>query len=269
MPIGNAADITLRALHVLGLVDVIAAEDTRHSAPLLARYGIAKPLLAAHEHNEHIAASRLLEHLRQGARVAYISDAGTPGVCDPGAKIVDAVRAAGFAIIPIPGCTAFATALSVAGQWANTFSFIGFLPTKSKQRLERLGELAASPHTLIFYEAPHRIIDAVTALAATFDGSRQLLIARELTKLHETIHLCPLAEGPAWLSADVNRQRGEFVLLVEGARSAEELAVTQHDKMLRILLAEMSVSAAARAAAALTGTSRNTLYARALALQES
>ncbi len=267
MPIGNAADITLRALHVLELVDVIAAEDTRHSAPLLARYGIHKPLLAAHEHNEHAAAAQLLERLRQGARVAYISDAGTPGVCDPGARLVETVRAAGFPVIPIPGCSAFTTALSVAGQWANTFTFIGFLPNKSKQRLEQLSALASSPHTLIFYEAPHRILNTVGALAATFDGTRQLLIARELTKLHETVHLCPLAEGLTWLNADANRQRGEFVLLVEGARSAEELALSEHDKMLRILLKEMSVSAAAKVAAALTGASRNALYARALTLQ--
>lgn len=267
MPIGNAADITLRALHVLELVDVIAAEDKRHSAPLLARYGIHKPLLAAHEHNELAAAAQLLERLRQGARVAYISDAGTPGVCDPGARLVETVRAAGFPVIPIPGCSAFTTALSVAGQWANTFTFIGFLPNKSKQRLEQLSALASSPHTLIFYEAPHRILNTVGALVETFDGTRQLLIARELTKLHESVHLCPLAEGLTWLNADANRQRGEFVLLVEGARSSEELALSEHDKMLRILLKEMSVSAVAKVAAALTGASRNALYARALTLQ--
>ncbi len=216
-PIGNTADITLRALHVLGLVDRIAAEDTRNTGQLLSRYGISKPLLAVHEHNEREAAQRVIEHLRAGERVAYVSDAGTPGISDPGAKLVDAVRAAGFAVVPLPGASALATALSVAGDWAGTFTFLGFLPTKAKQRTSALQSLASHSHAMVFYEAPHRVVETVQALADAFGGERRLLIARELTKLHEAVHCCTLAEGPAWLAADPNRQRGEFVLVVEGA----------------------------------------------------
>ena len=216
-PIGNVADITLRALHVLGLVDRIAAEDTRNTGQLLARYGISKPLVAVHQHNERTAAQRLVEHLRAGERVAYVSDAGTPGISDPGAKLVDAVREAGFQVIPLPGASALSTALSAAGDWVATFTFLGFLPTKAKQRASALQALAAHPHAMVYYEAPHRVVETVEALAEVLGGSRRLLIARELTKLHEALHGCTLAEGPAWLAADPNRQRGEFVLVVEGA----------------------------------------------------
>jgi 16S rRNA (cytidine1402-2'-O)-methyltransferase len=268
-PIGNAADITLRALHVLGLVDRIAAEDTRNTAQLLSRYGIAKPLLAAHEHNEHQVAARIVDYLRGGERVAYVSDAGTPGISDPGAKIVDAVRAAGFAVVPLPGANALVTALSAAGDWAHTFTFVGFLATRTKQRVAQLQGLAAHPHALVFYEAPHRIVEAVTALAEVLGGTRQLLIARELTKLHETLHRCALAEGPAWLLADPNHQRGEFVLVVEGARLEPDTDQTKaHDVLLSVLLEEVPVSAAVKIAATLTGAPRNALYARALALKQ-
>ncbi|BBE10443.1 uroporphyrin-III C/tetrapyrrole methyltransferase [Mycoavidus cysteinexigens] len=275
-PIGNAADITLRALHVLTQVDRVAAEDTRNSAQLLARYGIAKPLLAAHQHNEHEAAARIVTHLQAGERIAYISDAGTPGISDPGAKIVDAVRAAGFATIPIPGCNALAAALSVAGEGfshevANTqggFTFIGFLPTKFKQRAVQLQALALHPHAMVFYEAPHRVLETVSALSTILGSQRQLLIARELTKLHENVHCATLAEGLIWLQADPNRQRGEFVLVVEGANPAQQSSASQHDELLQLLLTHMPVSAAARLAAALTHTSRAALYTRALDLQE-
>lgn len=266
-PIGNAADITLRALHVLGLVDRVAAEDTRNTGQLLARYGIDRPLVAVHEHNEREAAQRVIEHLRAGERVAYVSDAGTPGISDPGAKLVDAVRDASFGVVPLPGASALATALSAAGDWVATFTFVGFLPPKPKQRASALQSLATHPHALVFYEAPHRILDTVQTLADTFGPTRQLLIARELTKLHESIHRCTLAEGPAWLAADPNRQRGEFVLVVEGA-SVDASSQYDHDALLRMLLEEMPVKSAAKIAAALTGTSRNTLYARALELKD-
>jgi 16S rRNA (cytidine1402-2'-O)-methyltransferase len=266
-PIGNLADITLRALHVLGLVDRIAAEDTRNSGQLLARYGISKPLVAVHQHNERAAAQRIVEHLQAGERVAYISDAGTPGISDPGAKLVEAAREAGVPVIPLPGASALATAVSAAGDWVTTFSFLGFLPPKAKQRAATLQQLAGHPHALVFYEAPHRIVETVAALADVLGGARRLLIARELTKLHEALHGCTLAEGPAWLAADPNRQRGEFVLVVEGA-SAQPAGEQDHDALLQTLLEELSVSSAAKLAATLTGASRNTLYARALQLKK-
>lgn len=266
-PIGNVADITLRALHVLGLVDRIAAEDTRNTGQLLSRYGISKPLVAVHQHNEREAARRIIEHLQAGERVAYVSDAGTPGISDPGAKLVDAVREAGFAVVPLPGASALATALSVAGDWVASFSFIGFLPPKAKQRAAALAPLAKHPHAMVFYEAPHRIVETVQALADAFGGERRLLIGRELTKLHEALHRCTLAEGPGWLEEDANRQRGEFVLVVEGAPADTE-GEHDHDALLGLLLEELSVSSATRIAATLTGASRNALYTRALALKK-
>jgi len=265
-PIGNTADITLRALHVLGLVDRIAAEDTRNTGQLLARYGISKPLVAVHEHNEREAALRVIEHLRAGERVACVSDAGTPGISDPGAKLVDAVRAAGFQVVPLPGASALATALSAAGDWVATFTFLGFLPPKPRQRATALQPLAGHTHAMVFYEAPHRIVETVQALADAFGPARRLLIARELTKLHEALWSGTLAEGPTWLAADTNRQRGEFVLVVEGA-SAQASGAADHDALLRALLEEVPVKGAAKIAAALTGASRNALYARALELR--
>jgi 16S rRNA (cytidine1402-2'-O)-methyltransferase len=266
-PIGNAADITLRALHVLGLANRIAAEDTRNSGQLLSRYGITKPLVPVHEHNERTAAERIIEYLQAGERIAYVSDAGTPGISDPGAKLVEAVRNAGFPVIPLPGASAVTTALSVAGDWAATFTFLGFLPTKTKQRAAFLQSLAAYPHAMAFYEAPHRIVDSVQALADALGPQRRLFIARELTKLHEALHCCTLAEGPTWLEEDANRQRGEFVLVVEGAPSRTVHDETAHDALLQMLLEEVPVSAAARIAASITGASRNALYARALELR--
>jgi len=267
-PIGNLADITLRALHVLNLVDRIAAEDTRTSSQLLSRYGIGKPLIAAHQHNEHEAAERIVEHLRAGERIAYISDAGTPGISDPGAKIVDAVRAAGLTVVPMPGCSALATALSAAGDWVKTFTFAGFLPTKTKQRAEHLQTLVAQTPALIFYEAPHRIVETLDALAEVFGDARRVLIGRELTKLHESLHVCLLSEAPAWLAADANRQRGEFVLVVEGAPPQEAAGAHEHDRLLSILLEEVPASTAVKLAVALTGASRKILYARALELKQ-
>ncbi|MEK6423645.1 MAG: 16S rRNA (cytidine(1402)-2'-O)-methyltransferase [Burkholderia gladioli] len=268
-PIGNTADITVRALHVLGLVDRIAAEDTRNTGQLLARYGISKPLLAVHEHNEREAAGRVVELLRAGERIAYVSDAGTPGISDPGAKLVDAVRAAALPVVPLPGANAAAAAVSIAGDWAGPFTFAGFLPPKPKQRAAALEPLKAHPYALVFYEAPHRIVETVEALAQAFGGERRLLIGRELTKLHEDVFVGTLAEGPAWLSADANRQRGEFALVVQGAPAqTNDEDPHAHDALLKLLLSEVPVKSAAKLAAAMTGASRNTLYARALELKE-
>ncbi|MFP6557223.1 16S rRNA (cytidine(1402)-2'-O)-methyltransferase [Paraburkholderia sp. B3] len=266
-PIGNLADITLRALHVLGLVDRIAAEDTRNTGQLLTRYGMSKPLIAVHEHNEREAAERVIDFLRAGERVACVSDAGTPGISDPGAKLVDAVREAGFQVVPLPGASALATALSAAGDWVSTFTFLGFLPPKPKQRASALQPLAAHAHAMVFYEAPHRIVETVQALADAFGPARRVLIARELTKLHESLYRGTLAEAPAWLAEDANHQRGEFVLVVEGA-NASESSEEDHDALLRMLLQEVPVKSAAKIAATLTGASRNALYARALELKE-
>ena len=269
-PIGNVADVSLRALHLLGLCDRIAAEDTRNTSQLLSRYGITKPLLAAHDHNEHQAAAKIVDYLRAGERVAFVSDAGTPGISDPGGRLVEAVRAAGFAVVPLPGASAITAAISTAGTWSATFTFIGFLPSKAKQRATQLGMLARQPHALVLYEAPHRIEETMTAARDALGGARRVLIARELTKLHESIHQCTLAEGPAWLAADANNRRGEFVLVIEGApQLAEgEADVTAHDALLLALLAELPVSAAARVAAQISGISRGVLYTRALALSE-
>ncbi len=266
-PIGNLADITLRALHVLTLVERIAAEDTRNTQQMLTRYGIEKPTLAVHEHNEREAAERVIEYLRAGERVAYVSDAGTPGISDPGSRLVEAVRASGLTVVPIPGASALVTALSVAGAWASSFTFAGFLPAKARQRHDALQALAPSPHALVFYEAPHRVVDTVTALAETLGGDRKLLIARELTKLHEALHVCTLAEGPEFLQADPNHQRGEFVLVVEGHTVADDAVTNAHDATLRALLDALPVSAAVKLAATLTGAPRNELYARALELK--
>ncbi|MDU0810476.1 MAG: 16S rRNA (cytidine(1402)-2'-O)-methyltransferase [Burkholderia sp.] len=218
MPIGNAADITLRALYILGLVDRIAAEDTRNTGRLLARYGISKPLFSIHKYNERGAGLRLIEYLRSGERIAYVSDAGTPGISDPGAQLINLVRISGYEAIPIPGPSAVTTALSVVGTWVGTsFTFIGFLPSKSGKRISILVALKTHPYTLVFYEAPHRIVKTINSLADTLGETRRLLIARELTKLHEQCFHGTLIEGITWLESDKNRQRGEFVFVVEGA----------------------------------------------------
>lgn len=268
-PLGNTADITVRALHILGMVDAIACEDTRNSALLLQRYGIDRPLIAAHQHNENEAATRLVERLRGGERIAYISDAGTPGISDPGARLVDAVRAAGLGVVPVPGASAVITLLSAAGAWVETFTFVGFLPSKAQQRAQAIAALAGSTAAQVFYEAPHRIVETVAALADGLGGERRLLIGRELTKRFEDIHECALSEGVAWLKADANRQRGEFVLAVSGAAASEndDGVDVEAQRILALLVAELPTKSAAKLAAAITGAPKNALYERALALK--
>jgi 16S rRNA (cytidine1402-2'-O)-methyltransferase len=266
-PIGNVADITLRALQVLAQADAIACEDTRNTAHLLARYGLQRPLIAAHQHNEREVAERLIARLQAGERIALVSDAGTPAVSDPGARIVDAVRAAGLRVVPVPGASAGVAALSAAGLVNDRFHFYGFLPAKARQRETELGQLRALAATLVFYEAPHRIVETVAALAAAFEPQRQIVFARELTKLFEEIHRCPLSEAVAWLGADSNHQRGEFVLLVEGAPQQEDSGTAEADRVLSILLEECPVKQAAALAARITGQKKNALYERALALK--
>ncbi|HWW05635.1 16S rRNA (cytidine(1402)-2'-O)-methyltransferase [Collimonas sp.] len=265
-PIGNVCDISLRALHVLSMVDAVACEDTRNTAHLLNRYGLSKTLLAAHEHNEREVAEKIVARLQAGERIALVSDAGTPAVSDPGARIVDAVLRAGLRALPLPGPSAAVTALSVSGLVNDQFQFIGFLPSKARQREIVLAGLAAATTTLVLYEAPHRIIETVDALLQAFGPARQIVLARELTKLFESVHRCSLGEAPAWLAADANRQKGEFVLLIEAAPAALDDSA-EGERVLQILLAELSIKQASALAAQITGQKKNALYERALALK--
>lgn len=266
-PIGNATDITLRALHLLALADVVACEDTRKTGALLTRYGLNKQMVAAHMHNEREAADKLIARLQAGERVALVSDAGTPAVSDPGARIVDAVREAGLRVLPLPGPSAAVAALSASGLVNDRFNFVGFLPAKSKQREAALAELVREPATLVIYEAPHRIVDCVEALTAVFEPTRQVVFARELTKLFEEVHRCQLKEALAWVKADQHRERGEFVVLVEGATLATDAGDVEAERILNILLSECSVKQAANLAAQITGRKKNALYERALQIK--
>ncbi len=266
-PIGNVGDISLRALHALTLADAVACEDTRNTGHLLARYGLSKPLIAAHEHNEREVAEKIVARLQAGERIALVSDAGTPAVSDPGARIVDAVLKAGLRVLPLPGASAAIAALSAGGLVNERFYFVGFLPAKARQRESALAALRAIPATLVLYEAPHRIIETVAALATAFDGARQIVFARELSKLFEEIHRCPLAQAGAWLTADPHRQKGEFVLLVEGAAAADDAGAAEAERILQILLTECTVSQAAALTAQITGQKKNALYQRALEIR--
>lgn len=267
-PIGNLRDITLRALEVLAGVDVVAAEDTRNTSHLLKHHGIhAKQLIAVHQHNERGAAEKLVAMLRSGQSVAFVSDAGTPAVSDPGALLVQAVLLAGMRVIPVPGACAAVSALSASGLAAPHFLFYGFLPNKSAARRSALQELAAHPYTLAFYEAPHRIVECVEDLLAVLGGERHIVLAREVTKLFETIHSCTLDQAGAWLLSDANQQRGEFVVLVSGAQpesglSAETLTT------LTLLLDELPLKQAVQLATKITGANRSELYQRALAMKQ-
>ena len=267
-PLGNLGDMTQRAIDVLRQVPWVAAEDTRHSAPLLKQYGSNARLLAAHEHNEETAAQQVISRLAEGESVALVSDAGTPAVSDPGARLVARVRAAGFRVVPLPGACAAVTALSASGLAEAHFLFYGFLPARAKQREEALRELSALPYALVFYEAPHRILEAVVSLALVLGAQRTVVLARELTKIYETIHSCPLGEAHDWLLADANRQRGEFVLLVSGAPEAEDDG--EGERVLKLLLDEgLPVKQAAKLAHSITGAAKNAMYELALSLKKS
>ena len=268
-PIGNLEDVTLRAIEVLKRADAIAAEDTRVTQKLLGHYGIgAKKLIALHEHNETRAAPGIIAELERGRSVAVTSDAGTPAFSDPGARLVAAVRAAGFPVVPIPGPTAAAAALSASGFTGPQFLFHGFLPAKAGERVKALERLAALPYLLIFYEAPHRVIDAVEDLALVLGASRRIVIARELTKLFETIHVCELGAAGSWLAEDANRVKGEFVLIVEGAGADRDETLERGRHALEILLEELPVKQAAALAARISGARKNELYELALKLKE-
>lgn len=269
-PIGNLQDITLRALDILKTVDAIAAEDTRHTTHLLSHFGIRKPLLAVHEHNEMKAAGQLISRLQAGESVALVTDAGTPGISDPGAVVVKACHEAGLAVVPVPGPSAVIAALSAAGITARGFVFQGFLPATAAQRKRVLESMKPLEVTLVFYEAPHRVLACVADMAEVLGADRHLVIARELTKTFETIHRCLLGEAKVWLESDPNRQRGEFVLMVEPAAAIEASAISDEaTRILKLLLAELPLKQAAKLTAGITGIKKNALYDHALQLQES
>jgi 16S rRNA (cytidine1402-2'-O)-methyltransferase len=268
-PIGNLQDITLRALEVLKTVDVVAAEDTRHTSHLLSHFAIQKKLIAVHEHNEQKSAQILLERLRAGESIALVTDAGTPGISDPGAIVVDVLREAGVKVVPVPGASAVIAALSASGITANGYVFYGFLPASGSQRRKTLEALKDYSSTLVFYEAPHRIIECVEDLAKVLGGERRITIARELTKTFETFHRCVLQDAKGWLESDPNQQRGEFVLLVEAAAVVEEADITEDaERILRLLLADLPLKQAVKLATEITGVKKNILYEFALKLKD-
>lgn len=265
-PIGNLEDISARALRILREVALIAAEDTRHSSRLLQHFGIATPLAACHEHNEREEGSRFLVRLLAGDDVALISDAGTPLISDPGYHLVRQARAAGIRVVPVPGACALIAALSAAGLPSDRFIFEGFLPAKVAARRARLELLKEEPRTLIFYEAPHRILECLADLATVFGAERPALLGRELTKTFETLQGLPLEQLHAWVEADGNQQRGECVLVVAGwqAPQGEDAISTEAVRVLDLLLGELPVKRAATLAAEITGVRKNLLYQLAL-----
>lgn len=267
-PLGNMNDMGLRALAVLKAVDAIAAEDTRHSQRLLDAFGITTRLVALHEHNEQAAASLVIRMLEEGKHVALITDAGTPAVSDPGARAVARVQEAGHPVVPVPGACAAIAALSASGLADGQFHFHGFLPTKPTGRRAALETLRSVPGTLVFYEAPHRIAETLADIAATLEPTRQIVVAREITKLFEQIVRMPLADAPGWLAEDPNRSRGEFVLLVSAAPPTEGLS-PEAERVLGLLMAELPLKTAARLAAEITGAPKNDLYAHGLRVKSS
>lgn len=266
-PIGNLGDITLRALDTLKSVDRVAAEDTRVSGQLLAHFNISKPMTSIREHNEREAANKVIAWIAAGEAVAYVSDAGTPAVSDPGARLVAAVREAGLTIVPIPGVSAVTTALSAAGIESGTWLFHGFLPPKAGARKAQLQALAAVPSALVFYEAPHRIEETLADMAAVLDDSRAVTLARELTKRFETIVTLPLRDVPAWLAADSNNVRGEFVVIVHPPAEAAAMVDAEAMRILDVLLGDLPPTLAAKLTSKITGRSKAELYKMTLALK--
>ena len=268
-PIGNLGDITLRAIETLKIVDAIAAEDTRHTSGLLSHFGISKKLIAVHEHNEQQSAEKLVLALKNGDNIALVTDAGTPAVSDPGAIVVKVVREAGIKVVPIPGASAVVTALSASGIAQNGFYFHGFLPASGAARRKTLEQLKSQMVTIVLYEAPHRIVECVEDLAKILGGNRQITFCRELTKTFETIYTCPVSLSSAWLQADANQQRGEFVLLIEAAPVVETQEMSDEARrVLKCLLAELPLKQAVALATDITQFKKNDLYELALALKQ-
>ena len=260
-PIGHLADISARALEILRGVDLIAAEDTRHSARLLRHYGIEIPMISLHEHNERVQAARIIERLRAGAAVALLSDAGTPVISDPGHHLVRAAQDHGMRTVPIPGASALVAALSVSGQTADRFVFEGFPPSRPAARAQRLEELRHEARTLVFYEAPHRIVETLAAMAEILGADREATFVREISKIHETVHRDSLGALLERVRGDPDQQRGEIVLVVCGAEAPAQSDIQPDDRrVLETLAAELPLRQAAALAAKLTGVSRNRLY---------
>lgn len=266
-PIGNLRDITLRALDVLASADVIAAEDTRNTLQLLKCHGIAPDrLISLHRHNELAGAEKIQHLLAEGKSVALVSDAGTPGISDPGTLLVRATAQAGHRVIPIPGANAAAAALSASGLGEGMFTFCGFLPSKPTARRKTLESLKHHAEPLVFYEAPHRLLECTQDLLDILGGAREIVFARELTKLFEDIHRCPLSEAITWITASPNNQRGEFVLVVAGAGEIQR-SYSDSERLLPTLLKELPLKQAVSLAAEISGESRKKLYQTALQLK--
>ena len=259
-PIGHLGDLSVRALETLRTVDAICAEDTRHTRQLLSHFGVERPLLALHEHNEDAQAASLVRRLLDGESLALVSDAGTPLVSDPGYRLVRAARAAGLRVSPVPGACAAIAALSVAGLPSDRFVFEGFLPAKGAARRDRLARLVPEPRTLLFYESGHRIEESLADMAAAFGPERPAVLARELTKLFETVLGETLGELVEQVGADANQRKGEFVVMVQGAGEDADARVTEGRRVYATLAAHLPPSTAAKLAAELTGAPRKALY---------
>ncbi|MES2218788.1 MAG: 16S rRNA (cytidine(1402)-2'-O)-methyltransferase [Pseudomonadota bacterium] len=267
-PIGNLQDMSLRAIEILKSVSGIVAEDTRHSQPLLQHFSIATPVAALHEHNERERTQQLLQRLQKGEDIALISDAGTPLISDPGYYLVREAQQAGIRVVPIPGACAAIAALSAAGLATDRFIFEGFLPAKAGARDHRLTALRNESRTLVFYEAPHRVLDLLQAMLTIYGPERRVVIARELTKLFETIKSAPLQELVEWVSADPNQQRGEIVILVEGLKEIADSTLLEMQRILTTLLTDLPLKQAVELTAKITGIKKNEVYALALEIKQ-
>ena len=265
-PIGNLRDITLRALDILKSADVVVAEDTRVCGKLLGHFGIDARVIASHEHNERQSAAGIIKLLEEGRSVALTTDAGTPGISDPGCEVVARARQHQFPVVPVPGPSALTAALSVSGQRISRVLFCGFLPAKDGERRKAIERVATIPATLVFYEAPHRILKTLDDLVLQLGADGHIVLCRELTKLYEEVHACALGEAKAWLESKPERIRGEFVLLVDRAEPAEADGAGEAERVLALLMSELPLKKAVSLATEISGGRKNALYRRALEL---
>lgn len=267
-PIGNLGDISQRAQEVLAQVDLIAAEDTRHSKSLLMHYGIDTSMMACHDHNEEQLAPRLIERMLKGENIALISDAGTPLMSDPGYRLVKAAHESQIKVSPLPGACAAIAALSVSGLPTDRFTFVGFPPHKQAARQQFYSDLVRHTETLVFYESSHRVLSSVQDMLLILGGDRQIVMAREISKTFETVYSTTLAELPEWIQADSNQQKGEFVLVLQGAVISTDSQILALEQVLQPLLEELSVKQASKLAANITGLKKNAVYKLALEMQD-
>jgi 16S rRNA (cytidine1402-2'-O)-methyltransferase len=265
-PIGNLRDITLRALDILRSANVVVAEDKRVASKLLTHYGIDVRVISSHEHNERQSSAGIVKLLAEGKSVALTTDAGTPAISDPGSEVVARAGEHGFRVVPIPGASALSAALSVCGERLSRVMFCGFLPAKDGERHKAIEELATGQATLVFYEAPHRILKTVDDLAVTLGPQRRVVLCRELTKLYEEVHACALGEARMWLESKPERIRGEFVLVVTGAEAEAQPDMKESERVLALLMSQLPLKQAVSLASEITHGRKNTLYRRALDL---